>query len=114
MKNMRKTRMFQRDAYVSIDFLEKKVEIIRIKDVDKSVEDPFAMILDLGEGKGEKQIFFDKPDVESINAIETELESFYNAIVNDKTPPVTIIDGYQALDVAHKIMDQIDQLPGNL
>ncbi|MFC2106914.1 Gfo/Idh/MocA family protein [Bacteroidota bacterium] len=114
MKNMRKTRMFQRDAYVSIDFLEKKVEIIRIKDVDKSVEDPFAMILDLGEGKGEKQIIFDKPDVESINAIKTELESFYHAIVNDKTPPVTIMDGYQALDVAHKIMDQIDQLPGNL
>ncbi len=114
MKNMRKTRMFQKDAYVSVDFLDKKVEIIRIKDVDKNADDPFAMILDLGEGKGEKQIIFDKPEVQSINAIKTELESFYHAIVNDKTPPVTIIDGYQALDVAYKIMDQINSLPGNL
>ena len=114
MKNMRKTRMFQKDAYVSVDFLDKKVEIISIKDVDKDADDPFAMVLDLGEGKGEKQIIFDKPEVQSINAIKTELESFYNAIVNDKTPPVTIIDGYQALDVAHKIMDQINLLPENL
>ncbi len=114
MKNMRKTRFFQKDAYLTIDFLKKKVEIIRIKDIDKSEKDPFAMIIDLGEGKGEKQIIFNKPEVKPINAIKTELESFHNAIVNDEVPPVTIFDGYNALDLSHKIMDKISLLPNNL
>lgn len=114
MKNMRKSRFFQRDAYVAVDFLEKKVEIINIKDVDKSREDPFAMVLNLGEGKGEKQVIFNNPEVKPVNAIQMELEKFYEAIVNDETPPVTIFDGYYALDLAHRIMNKINDLPDNL
>lgn len=114
MKNMRKTRFFQKDAYISVDFLDKKVEIIRIKDVDKSGPDPFAMILDPGGGRGEKQVFFDKPEVRPVNAIQKELESFYDAIQKDVSPPVTIFDGHYALEVAHKIMEKFRNLPGNL
>lgn len=108
MKNMRKTRFFQRDAYISVDFLEKTTEIIRMQGVDPDNVDPLAMILDLGEGKQPKQIMFDKPIIEPINAIMTELEHFAIAIETNTTPIVTINDGYAALDLAHRIMRKMN------
>jgi len=109
LKNMRKTRFFQRDAYISVDFLDKAVEIIKLKDVtNRENIDPLSMVIDLGEDKGSKQIFFEKPDINPSNAIKTELETFYSSIVNNTTPTVTIIDGHNALDVAHKILDKLN------
>ena len=107
MKNMRKSRFFQRDAYIAVDFLEKSAEIIRMKGVDPATADPMAMILDLGPGKQPKQILFDKPEITNINAIQTELESFADAIINNTPPPVTINDGYAALDLAYRIIEKM-------
>jgi predicted dehydrogenase len=114
IKNMRKSRFFQRDAYISVDFLAKEVEVVRIKDPDKSGGSPLSFMIDLGPGKGSKQISFDKPVIKPINAIRAELESFYNAITNNTIPSVTINDGYSALEVAHKIMEKINQSANNL
>jgi hypothetical protein len=108
MKNMRKSRFFQRDAYIAVDFLEKTCEIVRMKEVNPNDNDPFAMIIELGEGKGSKQIFFEKPEVQATNAIKMELETFYHAVKNDSTPIVNITDGYNALDVAYQIIDKIN------
>ncbi len=107
LKNMRKSRFFQRDAYISVDFLTKELEIVRMNDIDKDPEDPFAMVLDLGPGKGKKEISIQKPEVKPNNAIMTELASFADAIQNNAVPPVTINDGYQALDVAYQILNKI-------
>ncbi len=107
LKNMRKSRFFQRDAYISVDFLEKDIEIVKMKDIDTEPDDPFAMVLELGKGKGKKEIMINKPKIESINAIKTELEKFAEAIQNNATPAVTINDGYMALNVAYKILDNI-------
>jgi len=114
LKNMRKSRFFQRDAYISVDFLKKEVEFVRIKDVDPVHKSPMGFILDLGPGKGTKQILYDKPDVKPVNAIKTELESFYAAIVNNTLPSVTINDGYIALEVAHKIIEKINVASANI
>ncbi|MCB2219331.1 MAG: Gfo/Idh/MocA family oxidoreductase [Bacteroidetes bacterium] len=109
MKNMRKSRFFQPDAYISVDFLDKKAEILRMENIaDPDKADPLAMIIDLGEAKGSKQIIFDKPVVKPINAIKTELESFAHAIESNTNPLVSINDGYAALDVAHKIMEKMN------
>ncbi len=108
MKNMRKTRFFQRDAYIAVDFLDKKTEIIRMRGVDPATADPLAMILDLGPGKLPKQILFDQPEVKPLNAIQTELESFADAINNNTPPPVTINDGYAALDLAYRIIGKMN------
>lgn len=106
MKNMRKSRFFQRDAYISVDFLEKKAEIIRMtENIDN--EDPFAMVLDMGMGKKPKQILIEKPDIIPSNAILSELESFAQAIITNGIPPVTINDGYQALDLAYRIIEKM-------
>lgn len=107
MKNMRKSRFFQRDAYISIDFMDKETEIIRLKNLEGEA-DPFAMTIDLGEGKGVKQIWFEKPEVKPFNAIQTELETFYSAIKNNNTPTVTIMDGYNSLEVAYSIIEKLN------
>lgn len=114
MKNMRKARFFQKDAYLAVDFLDKEVEIIRMKDVVTEPDDPFALLIDLGKDKGKKQIFIEKTEVKPLNAIRTELESFYHAIQDNTIPPVTINDGYQALDLAYKIIEKIEKSPNNL
>ncbi len=106
VKNMRKSRFFQKDAYVAVDFLEKKSEIVRMKEATGE-EGPFSMVLDLGEGKGKKEIIFENPKIQPINAIREELFTFHEAIINDTTPIVTIEDGYAALKVAKEILEKI-------
>jgi predicted dehydrogenase len=103
MKNMRKTRFFQKDAYISVDFLEKKSEIVRMKDVPNN-PDEFAMILQNAEGI-KKQIYFDNPEIENNNAILDELESFANAINSGTVPTVSLSQGANALRVAQMIID---------
>jgi predicted dehydrogenase len=108
LKNMRKTRFFQKDAYIAVDFLSKTTEIVRMQTLDTLPEDPFAMVLDAGNGKKPKQIYFEKPKIQDINAIQTELLSFLSAIQNNTNTEVTISDGYNALLVAHKILEKIE------
>jgi predicted dehydrogenase len=109
MKNMRKSRFFQRDAYIAVDFLKKEVEIIRLNEVDEANTNPFSMTIDLGNGKGSKEIFIIHPPIVPNNAIQMELESFAFSIINNTTPPVTINDGYNALEVAYRIMDKMER-----
>lgn len=108
VKNMRKSRFFQRDAYVAVDFLEKKSEIVRMKDATGD-EGPFSMVLDLGENKGKKEIIFENPKVHPSNAIREELFTFHEAIINNEQPIVTIEDGYEALKVAYGILEEIEK-----
>ncbi len=110
LKNMRKSRFFQKDAYISVDFLKKSTEVVRLKEVE-GTPDPLAVILDLGEGKPSKQIWFENPAVDDSNAIREELRTFAQAIIEDKKPQVTIEDGFEALHVAHQIADKLKLLP---
>src|ERR1051326_8230380 len=107
MKKMRKSRFFQKDAYISVDFLDKETNIIKLKNVIGE-PDPLAITIDLGLEKGVKQIYFDNPKVEPVNAIKMELESFAEAILNNTETAVTIDDGCNALDVATRIIEKIN------
>ena len=106
LKNMRKSRFFQRDAYIAVDFLKKSAEVVRLKNIIGE-PDPLAVTIDLGAGKGSKQIYFENPKVSETNAIKSELETFATAILNNTTPLVSIEDGFKALDVAHQIVDKL-------
>ncbi len=112
MKNMRKSRIFQRDAYISVDFLAKSSEVIRLKNLEGDA-DPLAVTIDLGEGKGQKQIWFESLKTGESNAIRDELISLADAIRNDRDPVVDIKDGYSALNVAHEIAERL-KLTGTL
>jgi predicted dehydrogenase len=107
LKSMRKSRFFQRDAYISVDFLAKESEIVRMKEVTGE-PDPFAVTIDLGE-KGKKEILFDKPTIETNNAIKDELASFANAINGIAPLEVTLEQGTRALEVALLILDKMKQ-----
>ncbi len=102
MKNMRKSRFFQRDAYISVDFLDKVCEVVKMKDAPEDPDD-YAMILQNAEGI-KKQIYFDNPEVSPNNAILEELESFADAINNDKEPVVTMEQAANALKVANQVI----------
>ena len=103
LKNMRKSRFFQKDAYISVDFLEKKCEVVKMKDAPKNPGD-FDMILQNAEGV-KKQIYFDNPQISNNNAILDELETFAHAINTNTKPIVTLEDGTQALHVATQIIN---------
>ena len=106
LKQMRKMRLFQKDGYISVDFLDKKTEIIRLSDKRDSAN-PFA--LELNTGAESKWINFERPDVMPINSIKMELELFYEAITKDEEPPVTLTDGFNAMNIAHQIMEKIER-----
>ncbi|ASV32000.1 Gfo/Idh/MocA family oxidoreductase [Maribacter cobaltidurans] len=106
LKNMRKSRFFQKDAYISVDFLEKKVEVVKMKDAPE-VPGDFDMILQNAEGV-KKQIYFENPDILENNAILDELESFAEAIQKNNTPQVTLKQGTEALKVALQIIDAFE------
>ncbi|MGG5576095.1 Gfo/Idh/MocA family protein [Myroides sp. C15-4] len=103
MKNMRKSRFFQRDAYISVDYLEKTCEVVKMKDAPETPGD-FDLILQNAEGV-KKQIYYDNPTVLPNNAILDELETFHDAIVNKTTPIVTLEDGTKALRLAYQIIE---------
>ncbi|WP_346883919.1 Gfo/Idh/MocA family oxidoreductase [uncultured Algibacter sp.] len=103
LKKMRKARFFQKDAYISVDFLTKKCEVVKMKDAPQNPGD-FDMILQNAEGI-KKQIYFDNPPVADNNSILDELETFADAINNNTTPVVTLHDGTEALRVATQIID---------
>ena len=103
LKNMRKARFFQKDAYISVDFLEKKTEVVKMKDAPEYPGD-YDMILQNAEGV-KKQIYFENPKINTNNAILDELESFADAIESNTKPIVTLKDGTNALRVAHQIIN---------
>lgn len=108
LKNMRKSRFFQRDAYISVDFLEKKCEVVRMKDAPETPGE-FDMILQNAEGI-KKQIYFENPKVDANNAILDELNTFADAINNNTTPMVTLEQGTEALRVALMVLENFKKL----
>ena len=105
LKKMRKTRVFQENAYISINFLEKDFQVVKIRDKHTNDNDSSLVIKNnLGE---EKVIFFEKPDINKINSIEAELNDFFDSIQNKSESKVSLNDGLLALEVAEEIMSQL-------
>lgn len=105
MKKMRKMRLFQKDAYIGIDFLEKKAEVIKLKDS----ADENAFSFDIETPNGNRTIAIVSPKVPEVNAIKKELEEFVYAIKNNTRPVVNEIDGLRAMEVAHSILQKMAQ-----
>jgi len=104
LKKMRKMRIFQGNAYISVDFLNNKSEVFRLTDNDTKSEGMSFPISDT------KKIIYEEPKPEnagSINPIKNELESFLSSIINDKPVKVTLSAGKAAVEVADKIIEII-------
>ncbi|MBK7288857.1 MAG: Gfo/Idh/MocA family oxidoreductase [Chitinophagaceae bacterium] len=103
MKKMRKIRLFQKDSYIGIDFLNKKTEIIKLKEA----KDSNVFAFDIQTPTGTKTIAMANPIVPEVNAIKKELEEFRDAILNNTKTVVSEMDGLMAMDVAHQILEKI-------
>src|SRR5579872_1152331 len=103
MKKMRKMRLFQKDAYIGIDFLNKKSEIIRLK----TAQDVDAFAFDITTPDGIRTIALSNPSVPEVNAIRMELEEFTESIINNRPTKVSEVDGFRAMDIAHQILQKI-------
>jgi predicted dehydrogenase len=108
LKNMRKMRVFQKDAYVSIDFLNKTNEVVRLTD---NVEPQSPLDVELLTAEGVKRfVSVGAEEVHVHNAIEMELRLFIDAIENNSTPVVTAADGLNALKLAEEILLKINTI----
>lgn len=106
MKKMRKIRLFQKDAYIGIDFLDKKAEVIKLKG-EQEEENTFTF--DIDTHAGVKTISISSPEIPAVNAIQSELVSFRDAVLQNSRTMVSETDGMLAMDVAHQIIDKINQ-----
>lgn len=105
MKRMRKIRLFQKDAYIGIDFLEKKTEIIKLKNGEEGNDFSF----DIETASGKKTISISNPEIKPVNAIKEELTAFRDAVVNNTPVVVSEMDGYLAMEVAHQVLEKINK-----
>ena len=106
LKKMRKSRFFQKNAYIAVDFLTKQVEVVKMKDVTEDTKEDLALLLTNAEGK-KKQIYFENPSFKNTNPIQEELEHFAHCIQTQTTPLVSLKNGARALEVAHQIIEKI-------
>jgi len=113
LKQMRKVRLFQRDAYISLDFLEKSAQLVRLYDADAEHLPSGAQLLELDTPRGAKLIHVDTPSIEPVNAIKMELETFAESIEQDTRPRVNVDDGYRALQLAYRIVEEIEERSSN-
>lgn len=109
LKQMRKLRLFQKDAYISLDFLEKQAQIVRLYEKGGVTLPPTDQFFELETTQGAKLIHVEMPETKEVNAIKMELESFANSIKKNIKPVVDVSDGLRALEVAHKIIEEIER-----
>ncbi len=107
---MRKMRLFQRNAYIGIDFLQKFSEIYRLVDSTEHQIQPNQIPIEMGQldqfGKM-KKIIYERRQIEEANALKMELESFLEAVRHHRRPAVSGEEGREALRVAIEITDMI-------
>jgi predicted dehydrogenase len=101
--------MFQRDAYISVDFSEGLAEVFRLVDENDESAKATMMLGAIDSGSVKRNIVYEQPEIKEVNALKYELEVFVDAILHNRVPPVTGEDGLRALQVAHDIMETINK-----
>ena len=110
LKSMRKLRMFQRDGYLSLDFLEKEAQMVRLYHEDPGLDSAYPVELH----NKSKWIEILQPDVQPNNAIQEELRRFHLAVVEDRDPDVTIHDALASMKIAQRILQAVDESAGRV
>ncbi|MBN1397030.1 MAG: Gfo/Idh/MocA family oxidoreductase [Bacteroidetes bacterium] len=105
---MRKMRLFQNDAYISIDFAQGLAEVFRLVDENTPDIKPTMMLGKIDQGRHKRMIVYEQPEVHEVNALKYELELFVKAVQSGVEPPVTGRDGLRALEVAQEILMKIE------
>ena len=111
-KKMRKMRIFQKDAYISMDFNDGVADIFYLENQGHSLFENGTLALSLGQidaGSVKKDIKYNRLHRDNVNPLKEELVSFIDAVKNGLKPAVTIDEGLSALKLAYNILKQIDR-----
>ncbi|QQS37567.1 MAG: Gfo/Idh/MocA family oxidoreductase [Ignavibacteriales bacterium] len=108
-KKMRKMRIFQRDNYISLDFVTGVSEVYRLLPVSEYVDSSFISFGEIGIGEKKKRLVYEQPEMKEVNALKYELELFVNTVLNKHKPVVSGEDGLRALKVAEIIIQKIEE-----
>jgi len=108
-KKMRKMRMFQRDAYISLDFITGVAEVFRLVSPESKPKGFFKTLGEIGVGDKKKFVTYEQPKFKEVNALKLELELYVDAIAKGETPIVSGKDGLKALRVAELIITKIEE-----
>ena len=108
LQPMRKVRLFQSDAYLSVDLLNRSAQVVRLEDVGEGEErDPYGLYLDV-PGRPARRLHIDQPTIGEANAIADELNHFHTACTRKAPCQVPLEDGIEALRVAQQVLDCIE------
>jgi predicted dehydrogenase len=108
-KKMRKMRLFQKDNYISLDFIAGVAEVYRLVPADQQLLTPAISFGEIGLGDKKKRVIYEQPEIKEVNALKYELELFVNSVIEGKNPVVTGEDGLRALKVAQIIIEKIEE-----
>ena len=108
-RKMRKMRLFQPNAYISIDFVQNLAEVFRLMGDGEAGVKGTMMLGELGSGKHKRKIVYEQPEVKEGNALKHELELFVRSVKKREQPLVGAEDGKRALEVAEMIMQKISE-----
>jgi predicted dehydrogenase len=107
-RKMRKMRLFQRDSYVSIDFLQKLTEVFQI--VDEGHDSQNTLVLgQIDKGHYKRNIIYNRLNAPEEDALQAEWRSFFHALSTGTQPVVSGLDGLKALKVAVEITNIISE-----
>ncbi|MDR3666902.1 MAG: Gfo/Idh/MocA family oxidoreductase [Ignavibacteriaceae bacterium] len=113
-KKMRKMRLFQKDNYISLDFIAGVAEVYRLVSAEKQLLTPAISFGEIGVGDKKKRVIYEQPEIKEVNALKYELELFVNSVLEKKNPVVTGDDGLRALKVAEIIIEKIEESKVNV
>jgi len=111
-KKMRKMRIFQKDHYISLDFITGASEVYRIQPVEEPALPNSISFGEIGVGDKKKRLIYEQPESKPINALNYELQLFVDSVLSDKKIIVSGEDGLRALKVAEIIIQKIEQSKG--
>ncbi len=109
-KKMRKMRIFQRNAYISLDFTDGFSEIFYLPEPDQASFKDSTMAFSLGQidaGNQKRDINYTKLERKDVNPLLNELYAFVNSVKNNKPVMVSAEDGLEALKLANTVLEQI-------
>ena len=108
-KKMRKMRLFQKDHYISLDFVTGVSEVYRLQPLEETALPNSISFGEIGVGERKKRLIYEQPESKEVNALNYELQLFVDAVLYDKKIIVSGEDGLRALKVAEIIIQKIEQ-----
>lgn len=108
-KKMRKMRIFQKDNYISLDFITGISEVYRLVPIDQDTGSGTLSFGEIGLGEKKKRVIYEQPEIKELNALQYELQLFIDSIQNNTRPVVSGEDGLRALRVAEQILQKIEE-----